>query len=58
VQLSVEELRMRLRVHEDRTEGNVRLLQRLGDRSSLDVKAANKVSYLVVLLRIRWYFQK
>ncbi|KDR12666.1 hypothetical protein L798_13325 [Zootermopsis nevadensis] len=43
VQLSVEELRMRLRVHEDRTEGNVRLLQRLGDCSSLDVKTANKI---------------
>ena len=43
VQLSVEELRMRLRVHEDRTEGNVRLLQRLGARSCCDAKATNKV---------------
>jgi hypothetical protein len=29
VQLSVEDVHMRLRVHEDRTEGNVRHLQRL-----------------------------
>jgi len=43
VQLSVEELRMRLRVHEDRTEGNVRFLQRLGARSCWDAKATNKV---------------
>jgi len=42
-QLSVEELRMRLRVHEDRTEGNVRFLQRLGARSCWDAKATNKV---------------
>jgi hypothetical protein len=44
VPLTVEELRMRLRVHKDHTEGNLNLLQRLADRSSLDVKAANKVS--------------
>lgn len=43
VQLSVEELLMRLPVHEDCTEGNVRFLQRLGDRSCLDAKAANKI---------------
>lgn len=43
VELSVEELRMRLRVHEDRTEGNVRFLQRLGARSFSDTKATNKV---------------
>ena len=43
VQLSIEELRMRLRVHEDRTEGNVRMLQRLGETSYLDESAANKV---------------
>jgi hypothetical protein len=50
VQLSVEELLMRLPVHEDCTEGNVRFLQRLGDRSCLDAKAANKVSLLVIFL--------
>jgi len=43
MQLSVEELRMRLRVHEDRTEGNVRFLHRLGARSCWDAKATNKV---------------
>jgi len=43
MELSVEELRMRLRVHEDRTEGNVRFLQRLGARSCRDAKATNKV---------------
>jgi hypothetical protein len=44
VQLSVEDLLMRQPVHEDCTEGNVRFLQRLGERSCLDAKAANKVS--------------
>lgn len=43
VQLSVEELRMRLRVHEDHTEGNVLFLQRLGDRSCWDAEASNKI---------------
>lgn len=42
-QLSMEDLRMRLRVHEDRTEGNVRMLQKLGDRSTLDESAINKI---------------
>ena len=43
MQLSVEELRMRLRVDRDRTEGNVHFLQRLGARSCWDAKATNKV---------------
>ena len=43
MQLSVEELRMRLRVHEYRTEGNVRFLQRLGARSCWIAKATNKI---------------
>jgi hypothetical protein len=51
VQLSVEEL-MRLPVQEDHTEGNVHFLQRLGDRSCLDAKAANKVSLLIIFLGI------
>lgn len=44
-QLSIEELRMRLRVHEDHTEGNVLFLQRLGDRSFSDATATNKVCH-------------
>jgi hypothetical protein len=48
VQMSVEDL-MRLPVHEDCTEGNIRFLQRLGDRSCLDAKAANRVSILEML---------
>ncbi|PSN31732.1 DNA/RNA-binding protein KIN17 [Blattella germanica] len=43
VQLSIEELRMRLRVHEDRTEGNVRMLQRLGEKTNIDEGAVNKI---------------
>jgi hypothetical protein len=40
VQLSVEDVRMRQPVHEDCTEGNIRFLQRLGDRSCLDAKSS------------------
>jgi hypothetical protein len=43
MKMSVEELCMRLHVHEDHTEGNVRFLQRLGARSCWDAKATNKV---------------
>lgn len=43
MQLSVEELLMRLPVHEDCTEANVHFIERLGDRSCLDATAANKI---------------